>query len=93
LQEELDDRAFFLPHDTMNEGLPAADSNFTLSGISTDLLIAELSARKQEDDIRPACGSGPKGAYNTPLHVAALFLILVLSVLGSLTLSLQGYLD
>lgn len=34
------------------------------------------------DGQRPACGSKTKGDYNTPLHVFALVLILVLSVGG-----------
>lgn len=32
--------------------------------------------------VRPACGSSKKGEYNTPLHVFALVLILVLSTGG-----------
>ncbi|KAL4902488.1 Zinc/iron permease [Aspergillus multicolor] len=34
------------------------------------------------NDRQPACGSTKGGAYNTPLHVMALFLILVLSTLA-----------
>ncbi|OMP87503.1 Zinc-regulated transporter 2 [Diplodia seriata] len=55
--------------------------------IPTALLHAELQRRhggmKQStptaDGSRPACGSKTKGEYNTPLHVFALVLILVLS--------------
>jgi len=65
-----------------NEGSPASDLTVTLSTISTELLRAELLTRQEEDDVRPVCGSGAKGAYNTPLHVFALFLILFLSVAG-----------
>ncbi|CAJ2499867.1 Uu.00g027200.m01.CDS01 [Anthostomella pinea] len=55
------------------------------SSIPTDLLLAEIS-RRQEDDNgepeKPACGSGERGAYDTPLHVFALILILALSTLS-----------
>ncbi len=38
---------------------------------------------------QPACGSGQhKGSYNTPLHVGALIIILVLSTLGALDFTL-----
>ncbi|KFY67416.1 hypothetical protein V496_01607 [Pseudogymnoascus sp. VKM F-4515 (FW-2607)] len=47
----------------------------------TSLLLAEL-ARRQEDGERPACGSAQGGEYNTAIHVAALILILVLSIAG-----------
>lgn len=39
-------------------------------------------AQAAGDGQRPACGSKTKGDYNTPLHVFALVLILVLSVGG-----------
>lgn len=39
---------------------------------------------RDSDNAKPACGSIKQGAYNTPLHVMALFLILVLSTLGTL---------
>ncbi|ORY15031.1 Zinc/iron permease [Clohesyomyces aquaticus] len=46
--------------------------------VPTHLLHAELLRRR--DGERPACGTkGSKGSYNTPLHVFALILILVLS--------------
>ncbi|KAF2204630.1 Zinc/iron permease [Delitschia confertaspora ATCC 74209] len=46
--------------------------------IPTHLLRAELSRR--QNDEAPACGTkGARGHYNTPLHVAALIIILVLS--------------
>ncbi|KAL4927930.1 putative ZIP family zinc transporter [Aspergillus undulatus] len=57
----------------------------TLSGIPEALLRAELSRRnvyRDSDNAKPACGSVRQGAYNTPLHVMALFLILVLSTLA-----------
>ncbi|OBT43324.1 hypothetical protein VE00_06868 [Pseudogymnoascus sp. WSF 3629] len=48
---------------------------------STSALLAEL-ARRQEEGERPACGSAQAGDYNTPAHVGALVLILVLSIAG-----------
>ncbi|KAF2096949.1 Zinc/iron permease [Rhizodiscina lignyota] len=48
-------------------------------GLPTELLQT-LLAQRQAGDERPACGSGKhRGAYNTPIHVFALFLILFLS--------------
>ncbi|KAI2605558.1 Zinc/iron permease [Hypoxylon sp. NC1633] len=57
------------------------------ASVPTHLLLAELSKRhgggtSNPDTERPACGSGERGAYDTPLHVFALFLILTLSVLA-----------
>ncbi|KAF2397480.1 Zinc/iron permease [Trichodelitschia bisporula] len=49
--------------------------------IPTSLLRAEL-ARRAEDPPRPECGGKSRGVYNTPLHVAALVLILVLSTVA-----------
>lgn len=65
------------------------DSTFSVSGhpapwseLPTVLLQAEL-ARRQDGDSKPECGSGgTRGSYNTPLHVAALIIILVLSTAG-----------
>ena len=52
------------------------------SEIPSELLHAEL-LRRQESSDKPACGSGGnRASYNTPLHVAALVIILTLSVLG-----------
>ena len=49
------------------------------SNIPLHVLHAEIQ-RRQEAGERPPCGSGAsKHAYNTPLHVFALFLILILS--------------
>ncbi|KAF3764322.1 hypothetical protein M406DRAFT_62463 [Cryphonectria parasitica EP155] len=59
--------------------MPAVDA--TLSSIPIDLLLAEL-AKRDDDDTRPACGSGKQGSYDTPLHVFALILILALSTLA-----------
>ncbi|KAJ5902425.1 Zinc/iron permease [Penicillium taxi] len=63
--------------------------NRTLSAISNipeSLLRAELQRRhviRASDPVNaPACGSGSRGTYNTPLHVMALFLILGLSTLA-----------
>ncbi|KAL4940498.1 hypothetical protein BDV06DRAFT_196432 [Aspergillus oleicola] len=56
-----------------------------LSAVPDAFLLAEISRRnvyRDSDDSKPACGSVRQGAYNTPLHVMALFLILVLSTLA-----------
>ncbi|KAJ6120258.1 Zinc/iron permease [Penicillium sp. IBT 18751x] len=54
-----------------------------LSDIPESLLRAELLRRGGTDSRNsadaPSCGSRERGAYNTPLHVMALFLILGLS--------------
>ncbi|PSR83388.1 Zinc/iron permease [Coniella lustricola] len=55
--------------------------DFTLSSLSTDVLLAELAKRDSGNE-RPSCGSGKQGSYDTPLHVFALVLILVLSTLA-----------
>ncbi|KAI1455818.1 Zinc/iron permease [Annulohypoxylon moriforme] len=57
------------------------------TSVPTHLLLAELQKRhgagnSKPDTERPVCGSGDRGAYDTPLHVFALFLILTLSVLA-----------
>ncbi|OAL07754.1 Zinc/iron permease [Phaeosphaeriaceae sp. SRC1lsM3a] len=55
-------------------------AGFSYTEIPTHLLRAELHRRQQDGQERPACGTkGGKGHYNTPLHVFALVLILVLS--------------
>lgn len=62
-----------------------ADLKRALSAISEipdALLRAELLRRDGASDDTPACGSKQRGAYNTPLHVMALFLILGLSTFG-----------
>ncbi|KAL4981357.1 Zinc/iron permease [Aspergillus falconensis] len=56
-----------------------------LSRVSNALLREELYRRniyRDSSEAKPACGSIKQGAYNTPLHVMALFLILVLSTLA-----------
>ena len=51
------------------------------SNVPTHLLRAELLRRQEQD--RPTCGTkGGRGHYNTPAHVFALILILVLSTAG-----------
>ncbi|KAI0532251.1 zip family zinc transporter [Xylaria digitata] len=54
------------------------------SSIPSDILRAELARRQENNGIseKPACGSGDRGAYDTPLHVFALVLILALSTLA-----------
>ncbi|KAK7954310.1 hypothetical protein PG988_015004 [Apiospora saccharicola] len=62
-------------------GLP----DISWSTIPTDLLLAEISRRQDAgppENKKPVCGSGEKGSYDTPLHVFALVLILVLSTLA-----------
>lgn len=57
----------------------------SISEIPAAILRAELSRRNEvrdEDVEKATCGSTRSGAYNTPAHVMALFLILVLSTLG-----------
>lgn len=58
-----------------------------LSEIPESLLRAELLRRDgtQPRDAAdtPSCGSRERGAYNTPLHIMALFLILGLSTFGT----------
>ncbi|MCJ1284986.1 hypothetical protein MMC26_004323 [Xylographa opegraphella] len=50
--------------------------------IPSAILAAELR-RRQDASAKPACGTkGHRGTYNTPLHVFALVLILVLSTLA-----------
>ncbi|KAJ5037332.1 uncharacterized protein L3040_007508 [Drepanopeziza brunnea f. sp. 'multigermtubi'] len=51
------------------------------SWISTEFLRAEL-ARRNAEVVKPQCGSGKKGSYNTGAHVFALFLILALSTIA-----------
>ncbi|KAL2869928.1 putative ZIP family zinc transporter [Aspergillus lucknowensis] len=56
-----------------------------LSGIPDALLRMELHGRNvygDSADAKPTCGSNKRGVYNTPIHVIALFLILVLSTLA-----------
>ncbi|XHG02784.1 hypothetical protein AWENTII_006115 [Aspergillus wentii] len=57
----------------------------TISDIPDTILRAELARRSEIRDSgtgKAACGSRERGAYNTPIHVMALFLILVLSTLA-----------
>jgi hypothetical protein len=71
----------------------AIDLNRTLSAISEisdAVLKAELLRRNVASDETPACGSKSQGAYNTSLHVMALFLIFVLSTLGMYQLKSFG---
>jgi hypothetical protein len=54
----------------------------TIADLPIEILRAELR-RRQDGADRPACGSGKRGAYNTPIHVFALILILSLSTIGT----------
>ncbi|KAF5863400.1 hypothetical protein ETB97_010158 [Aspergillus alliaceus] len=56
-----------------------------IADIPDTILRAELYRRggiKGPDNDKPSCGSKDGGAYNTPAHVMALFLILLLSTLA-----------
>ncbi|KAM0807828.1 putative Zinc-regulated transporter 2 [Seiridium cardinale] len=55
-----------------------------ISWLPTHALLAELTRRQDASapTERPACGSRERGAYDTPLHVFALVLILTLSTLA-----------
>ncbi|CAL5868827.1 uncharacterized protein PFLUO_LOCUS3054 [Penicillium psychrofluorescens] len=55
------------------------DPPFSVAHIPDSLLRAELRRRDADS---PACGTTERGAYNTPLHVMAVFLILGLSTLA-----------
>ncbi|ERF71018.1 hypothetical protein EPUS_03298 [Endocarpon pusillum Z07020] len=56
--------------------------NGVLYQLSSQALRTELQ-RRDEATGKPVCGSGGRtGSYNTPLHVAALFIILILSTLA-----------
>ncbi|KAF2146750.1 uncharacterized protein K452DRAFT_218939 [Aplosporella prunicola CBS 121167] len=68
-------------HAHANRNVFAGLSAPSWSEIPYEFLRAELH-RRQQDGARPACGSARKGTYNTPLHVFALVLILVLSTLA-----------
>src|SRR4051794_3662816 len=60
----------------------ALDDTSSLHNLPLSLLHAELQ-RRQDKDYKPSCGtSTQRGSYNLPLHVFALFLILILSTLG-----------
>lgn len=68
-----------------------------ISRLPESLLRAELKRRNgnivrdEGDDDGSTCGSGQRGTYNTPLHVMALFLILVLSTFGTYLLPFSLY--
>ncbi|KIW04110.1 uncharacterized protein PV09_04921 [Verruconis gallopava] len=56
---------------------------YSWADIPTSILRAELARRQDvSEPQRPACGTKNKGAYNTPIHVFALVLILVLSTIA-----------
>ncbi|KAJ5566995.1 hypothetical protein N7535_006301 [Penicillium sp. DV-2018c] len=65
------------PDDISSVNLKRALS--AISEVPIAVLRAELLRRDEKSDDTPACGSKDRGAYNTPMHVMALFLILALS--------------
>lgn len=57
-------------------------SDHDLRHVAVELLHAELQ-RRQDESSKPACGStGKQGTYNVPIHVFAVFLILIISTIG-----------
>ncbi len=61
---------------------PGYGDHGVLHQLSSQALRIELQ-RRDEASEKPVCGSdGRTESYNTPLHVAALFIILVLSTFG-----------
>ncbi|KAF2835514.1 Zinc/iron permease [Patellaria atrata CBS 101060] len=69
---------------TAHDGLsPIRDLASQWLDIPTAVLQAELRRRQEETNERPPCGTkGARASYNTPLHVFALALILILSTLA-----------
>ncbi|KAH7034619.1 Zinc/iron permease [Microdochium trichocladiopsis] len=68
-----------------------SDLSAWASSLPTEFLLAELSRRQDGDSAgatdtaeppQPACGTKERGAYDTPLHVFALVLILTLSTIA-----------
>ncbi|RAL07485.1 putative ZIP family zinc transporter [Aspergillus homomorphus CBS 101889] len=57
------------------------NASLSIASFSDALLRAEI-ARRAPNSNTASCGSKERGAYNTPIHVLALFLILVLSTLA-----------
>lgn len=60
-------------------------TDISIQSISIDVLRAELQRRASENgDVKPACGTtGRRGSYNVPVHIFAVFLILIISFLGT----------
>jgi len=66
---------------------PGYDDTRVLYEFSSRALRSELQ-RRDEEVSKPVCGSGGRrGSYNMALHVAALFIILILSTLGDYALA------
>ncbi|KAI1816868.1 Zinc/iron permease [Poronia punctata] len=63
---------------------PSDAIDISWSSIPSHVLYAELAKRQSDNGPteKPTCGSGDRGAYDTPLHVFALILILTLSTLA-----------
>lgn len=61
--------------------LRGRNGGISLTNLATEFLLDELRKR-QEDLPKPKCGSEKISNYNTPLHVFALFLILIISTLA-----------
>lgn len=55
------------------------------AGVSTEILLAELRRRGEDEAERPKCGGKNSGWYDTAAHIVALVLILVVSTLSKLS--------
>lgn len=64
----------------MEDTLRSRDASWAT--ISTDILLAELRRRGEEEAEKPKCGGKNGGWYDTAAHVVALVLILVVSTLS-----------
>lgn len=60
-------------------------SDFSIRSVTIEVLQAELRRRASDnEDLKPACGTtGKRGSYNVPVHIFAVFLILIISTLGT----------
>ncbi|KAM0278478.1 hypothetical protein ACHAQH_005145 [Verticillium albo-atrum] len=65
------------------DNVTSIEWNVSWATIPTDLLLAELTRRKDDGDkTKPQCGSGKRGSYDLALHIGALVLILSLSTIS-----------
>jgi len=83
LQEVIPERSHICK--TASDSRTYADVSgvLSLTHLPLEVLRAELSRRQDGANGKPECGSAGSGdTYNTPLHVTALVLILILSTLG-----------
>ncbi|KAH8174544.1 ZIP zinc transporter domain-containing protein [Sarocladium implicatum] len=64
----------------MDDSMQSRDASWAT--VSTDLLLAELRRRGEDDGKKPTCGSKDGGWYDTAAHIVALVIILVVSTLS-----------